>query len=108
MESDLIRKSRVLEILDHAQIGANDVDEFFQWASDIVAEEPPISPDSLREHGRWEEGKRDWEAIRCSKCGGEWNLVDNCTETFNYCPSCGAKMDLEERDADTTHQKEMV
>ena len=47
MENDLISKSRVLEILGHAQIGAHDVDGFFQWASDIVEEEPTISSESL-------------------------------------------------------------
>ena len=45
-------------------------------------------------HGRWiwnEEGEIDWEQFyRCSNCGDKeyWES--------NYCPNCGAKMDLEE------------
>ena len=45
-------------------------------------------------HGRWiwnEEGEIDWEKFyRCSNCGDKeyWES--------NFCPNCGAKMDLEE------------
>ena len=45
-------------------------------------------------HGRWiwnEEGEIDWEQFyRCSNCGEKeyWES--------NFCPNCGAKMDLEE------------
>ena len=46
-------------------------------------------------HGRWiwnEEGEIDWEQFyRCSNCGDKeyWES--------NFCPNCGAKMDLEEQ-----------
>ena len=45
-------------------------------------------------HGRWiwnEEGEIDWEQFyRCSNCGDKeyWES--------NFCPNCGAMMDLEE------------
>ena len=45
-------------------------------------------------HWRWiwnEEGEIDWEQFyRCSNCGNKeyWES--------NFCPNCGAKMDLEE------------
>lgn len=45
-------------------------------------------------HRRWiwnEEGEIDWEQFyRCSNCGNKeyWES--------NFCPNCGAKMDLEE------------
>ena len=45
-------------------------------------------------HGRWiwnEEGEIDWEQFyRCSNCGNKeyWES--------NFCPNCGAKMDLED------------
>ena len=45
-------------------------------------------------HGRWiwnEDGEIDWEQFyRCSNCGDKeyWES--------NFCPNCGAKMDLEE------------
>ena len=45
-------------------------------------------------HGRWiwnEEGEIDWEQFyRCSNCGDKEYLESN------FCPNCGAKMDLEE------------
>lgn len=95
MQNDLISKSRVLEILDHAQIGAHDVDEFFQWASDIVEEEPTIAPDSLRERGEWQDVAGS-NAFVCSRCG-LMRITKNVEDKryFKFCPSCGARMDLE-------------
>lgn len=43
-------------------------------------------------HGRWVEDTAT-DMIACTECGHAWNTIDNCTETFNYCPNCGAKMD---------------
>lgn len=52
-------------------------------------------------HGRWieypeclgyEEAYSE-DHIVCSACGMVFNLLDNCTETFNFCPNCGARMD---------------
>jgi hypothetical protein len=33
------------------------------------------------------------EHIVCSECHHVWNVIDNCTEEFKYCPNCGARMD---------------
>ncbi len=42
-------------------------------------------------HGRWI--VEEWiNTIFCSECGNSWHIMDNDTETFNYCPNCGAKM----------------
>lgn len=47
-------------------------------------------------HGRWtwnEKGEIDWEQFyRCSNCGDKeyWES--------NFCPNCGAAMDLEDND----------
>lgn len=30
--------------------------------------------------------------IECPFCNKKWNVIDNCTETFDYCPGCGAKL----------------
>lgn len=43
-------------------------------------------------HGKWDFVQLD-DCIICSECKSSWNVLDNCTETFNYCPNCGAKMD---------------
>lgn len=44
-------------------------------------------------HGHWIETHEVLDYIKCSECGKEWCTVANDTETFNYCPNCGAKMD---------------
>lgn len=36
------------------------------------------------------------EQINCPICGKYWNIIDNCTETFRYCPNCGQKLDWSE------------
>lgn len=47
-------------------------------------------------HGRWEPLK-NWEGMfRCSLCGDEWGSAAKMVP-MRYCPSCGAKMDLEEQ-----------
>lgn len=33
-----------------------------------------------------------FEEIICPICGQHWNVIDNCTETFKYCPNCGKKL----------------
>ena len=40
------------------------------------------------------EGALTEDDIACSSCGAVFNVIDNCTETFKYCPHCGARMDV--------------
>lgn len=35
--------------------------------------------------------------IVCSACKYVFSIMDNCTEEFDYCPHCGAKMKQEGR-----------
>ncbi len=46
-------------------------------------------------HGRWVQIGYDkaMDRITCSCCLEYWNIVDNNTESFNYCPNCGTRMD---------------
>lgn len=44
----------------------------------------------LSDDGIW---VQNGDYITCSKCGKEWNILDNDTETFDFCPGCGSKME---------------
>ena len=56
-------------------------------------------------HGRWieKEGFDGDSYYTCSSCGCDWTTIDGTPVQNNmrYCPECGAKMDLEENDAQT-------
>ena len=46
-------------------------------------------------HGRWIKSKSMVLSAKCSKCKG-WVVKHSVNEPdFNYCPNCGARMDLE-------------
>ena len=49
-------------------------------------------------HGRWEPLKNLEGMCKCSLCGDEWGSAAKMVP-MRYCPTCGAKMDLEEQDA---------
>lgn len=75
----LLKKSFTVDDLDYYEV----VD-----VSDIK-EAPTINAEPVR-YGKW---KQDGDDIICSECGHAFNVIDNCTELFDYCPKCGAKMD---------------
>jgi len=54
---------------------------------------PTIEAEPVR-HGRWvDKMVRDWH---CSECGKKASFDGYCYDDKpNYCPNCGAKMDLE-------------
>ena len=55
-----------------------------------IDETPTIDAEPVR-HGRWKEPYPNdiWDCYECSCCGVKYD------RTWNYCPNCGAKMDLE-------------
>lgn len=69
---------------------------------DMLESRPTITMDDLRPHGRWvplsadgyAEGFPVWDEWECSECHHE-HFGDEDTLT-DYCPNCGAKMNLEE------------
>jgi hypothetical protein len=64
------------------------------YAMEVIAKAPTVDAVEVK-HGRWEQIGYDkaMDRISCSCCKEYWNIADNDTETFNYCPNCGAKMD---------------
>lgn len=54
---------------------------------------PTIDPESLRPKGR--NLKAQWSSLfDCSVCGWVcWDTETCYTNSFNYCPNCGAKME---------------
>ena len=44
--------------------------------------------------GEWIENPTK-DSVLCSYCHADWNLFDNDTYRFCYCPNCGAKMESE-------------
>ena len=49
-------------------------------------------PDCLKYEGAYSD-----DHIVCSNCHHVFNILDNCTEEFDFCPHCGSDMrDMEE------------
>lgn len=82
MENDLISRSALLDFAHNHVGGAVDCND--------IARFPAVDAEPVR-HGKWEFREDDvtWWWM-CSECGSAEILPTN------YCPNCGAKMDLEE------------
>lgn len=46
-------------------------------------------------HSRWVQDENGTQDHHCIECGMSFRLYAYCKNDYNYCPSCGAKMDLE-------------
>ncbi|MBQ1291647.1 MAG: hypothetical protein IIY28_09920 [Lachnospiraceae bacterium] len=69
-------------------------------SKNMVDQMPTVSPDDVRGVGKWTQhvlknANTPW-GYDCSACG-EWFVIgDDTAERYNYCPNCGAKMEVSE------------
>lgn len=81
----------------HIGFGSYRLDYVFQWlAEEFEIAEPCANMEPVR-HGRW---IKDGNFLICLVCENEINIKNSlgADNHKNYCPSCGAKMDLEEKE----------
>lgn len=69
----------------------NGKDDMQNQIRDMVSQFPPADVAPVR-HGRWIK-RKTWNFHVCSECSFE---TPPYTSFMNYCPNCGAKMDLED------------
>jgi hypothetical protein len=65
-----------------------------EMVSVMVKDGEQLLPFNRVRFGRWEQIGYDkaMDRITCSCCLEYWNIHDNNTEDFNFCPNCGAEM----------------
>lgn len=65
----------------------------------LIADAPIIDAVPVK-HGRWIHFNQEESTIsgRCSCCGWEAHYYEDDVADMPYCPSCGARMDLEGQD----------
>lgn len=90
--AEYIERGMVLELL-------KDVDRYGYLDASDINSIPAADVEPVR-HGRWDDSGRyqfpsGAKAIRCSICGCALNESEYRLFNWNYCPVCGAKMDLE-------------
>ena len=57
----------------------------------LITEAPTIDAEPVR-RGKWE---ANVGGVYCSECADAWSdEVESMIQSFNYCPNCGAKMEV--------------
>lgn len=82
MENDLIRRSDAFDAVDNYD-GA--------YVADMLISDIPAVDAVEVVRGEWIDTPDKTNSI-CSYCKAEWNVFDNDTYRFNFCPNCGADM----------------
>lgn len=93
----LIDADRALEIVRDQRIAHPNAYHLTNYATLILQEAPTIEAEPVR-HGRWIKHHNYFQGFyentdyKCSVCGLEREWLGGA----NYCPNCGARMDLED------------
>ena len=103
---DLISRAAAIDVIgkmihEYREKGEDDLADGMILARRYGIKQLPAVDAAPVVHGRWisypeclayENALHD-DHIVCSACQSVWNIIDNDTECFDYCPTCGAKMD---------------
>lgn len=79
-----------IDALYAAEIIGNKIGLALPELADVMATVLDTDVEEVK-HGEWQEDGLD--NIICSACGESFNICDNDTERFIYCPNCGARME---------------
>ncbi len=91
----LIDADRALEIVRDQGIAHPNAYHLTNYATLILREAPTIDIAPVR-HGRWVSVPHKLARV-CSVCNRDepYKFADIDADVYDYCPNCGAKMDLE-------------
>ena len=84
----LIDADALIQKRNHAKAYAQDM---YVIGQGYVMDAPTIDAVPVV-RGEWIENPTK-DSVLCSYCHADWNLFDNDTYRFCYCPNCGARMD---------------
>jgi rRNA maturation protein Nop10 len=84
------------------------VGKYSEWyLADVLEQQPTVDAVPVR-HGKWiirDNPGTGWYRVTCSECGEDVTstapcigFFPNAKVTWDYCPSCGARMDADETD----------
>jgi hypothetical protein len=93
----LINGNALIELINGGyDLDFDEVPETKRELIRMIMEQPTVDAVPVR-HGKWCEGTECYsdDFIVCSVCGEAFNVMDNDTYRFDYCPHCGARMDKE-------------
>lgn len=76
----------------HIQVAITALEEIQQYRSIGTVEECREAVEKQKVK-KWHDFSETEEVIICPVCLSEWNVIDNDTERFKYCPKCGQHMD---------------
>lgn len=111
--AEYIEREKILDAISeqrrfylHERDGETDMEKLYLlWGSDNalttmedIMSDIPAADVAPVVHGRWEHTRQTIDTLgqtQCTNCGW-WTLDPSVDGAYHYCPTCGAKMDLED------------
>lgn len=91
--SDMISRKMAIIQLSHNKTGDDDCDVVIQRDIETIKSLPSVQPE--RKLGKWI--SEDYELYGyCSECGFETVNYGYGVFGYDYCPNCGARLEIEE------------